>query len=112
MESTAMDDFKFQAGDMVIVGQTFTSLAEIRRFVRETAAIEIGFEDDALGEAWPLPLEGGLVTDVRLLKNLFELTQGEVHEVGVPLGEQSKALMGVHALAPRGAIRILGSISI
>jgi hypothetical protein len=82
MESTAMDDFKFQAGDMVIVGQTFTSLAEIRRFVRETAAIEIGFEDDALGEAWPLPLEGGLVTNVRLLKNLFELTQGEVHEVG------------------------------
>lgn len=63
---------ELKVGDTVMVGLKPASLEDIKQSVRETAVIELGFENDALVEAWPLPLEGGVVTKGQAAAHVYD----------------------------------------
>jgi len=51
-----------QIGSWVMVGQHPQQIQSIKAYVDEIAVIELAFANDALVEAWCLPLEAGLVS--------------------------------------------------
>ena len=51
---------ELKADNVVMVGWSPVRLVEVRHFIEETEVVELCFENDALVEALPLPLEGSI----------------------------------------------------
>ena len=51
---------ELKADNVVMVGRSPVRLVEVRHFIEETEVVELCFENDALVEALPLPLEGSI----------------------------------------------------